>query len=120
MSAEDLEHLDALLAPEGGAAPAGAIQTLQQALTFDLRSRTRLGIFHRELGRRKIPSHIIRELERVALRRAVLRRRMTVLEQSRRLFHLWHVIHLPFTIVMFVILLIHVTVAFLFGYWWIL
>jgi hypothetical protein len=37
----------------------------------------------------------------------------------KQIFHYWHVVHLPFSVIMFVILLIHVAVTVAFGYTWI-
>jgi hypothetical protein len=69
--------------------------------------------------------HILRlrrdiEHRLVAMIRArhVLYRRILLLENVRRFFHYWHVIHVPFSIVMFLILFIHVGVAIAFGYLW--
>jgi len=41
------------------------------------------------------------------------------LDTMQRLFGYWHVVHLPFAIVMLIIMLIHVGVTVLFGYRWI-
>jgi hypothetical protein len=41
------------------------------------------------------------------------------LDKMQRLFGYWHVVHLPFAIVMLIIMLIHVGVTVLFGYRWI-
>ena len=60
-----------------------------------------------------------RSLRRLALRRLVLSRRIAFLQRFRQMFQYWHVVHLPFSIVMFVILLIHTAVAVTFGYTWI-
>lgn len=68
-------------------------------------------------------SHISREhalaLERGAGARAALLQRSVMLRQAGRLFHMWHVIHLPFTVIMFITLAAHVTVTVLLGYRWI-
>jgi hypothetical protein len=45
--------------------------------------------------------------------------RLTNLTITQKLFRYWHLFHLPFAIVMFVIMIIHIVVAFLFGYGWI-
>jgi hypothetical protein len=71
------------------------------------------------LHRRSVPKSYVREITRIANRRIVLRQRMLVLEKIRQIFHYWHVIHLPFSYVMLVILIIHVGVAVAFGYTWI-
>lgn len=63
-----------------------------------------------------------------AIRRGVLalvRTRLGLEQQSRlllpfqRLFSYWHILHLPLAIVLLIVTIIHVTVAFLFGYVWI-
>jgi len=51
--------------------------------------------------------------------RHLLHRRIQLLEQVRRFFHYWHVIHVPFSIIMFVILIVHVGVAVALGYMWV-
>lgn len=48
-----------------------------------------------------------------------LARRISQLETMQKLFRYWHVAHLPFAMTMFVIMLIHIAVAILFGYVWI-
>lgn len=49
----------------------------------------------------------------------VLQRRIGMLRTMQKFFKYWHIIHLPFAIVMFVIMFIHVVVTILFGYKWI-
>ncbi len=49
----------------------------------------------------------------------VIARRIALLRTSQKLFHLWHIFHLPFAITMFVIMIIHVAVTIAFGYKWI-
>jgi len=48
----------------------------------------------------------------------VLQRRIKILMSMQRLFKYWHVAHLPFAVIMFLILLVHVSVAVAFGYIW--
>jgi hypothetical protein len=50
----------------------------------------------------------------------VLSRRIGMLRTMQKFFKYWHIIHLPFAIVMFVIMFIHVIVTIVFGYRWIL
>ncbi len=45
--------------------------------------------------------------------------KITYLKTMQNLFKYWHVVHLPFAIVMLVIMLIHVVVTITFGYRWI-
>jgi len=48
-----------------------------------------------------------------------LDRRMERLEKMQKLFEYWHVIHMPFALVMLIIMMIHVAVTLVFGYRWI-
>lgn len=59
------------------------------------------------------------ELLKAAKSEIVIARRIALLRTSQKLFHLWHIFHLPFAIAMFVIMVIHVIVTIIFGYRWI-
>ena len=62
---------------------------------------------------------LTKDILRVANARVLLRQRILLLDKIKALFHYWHVVHLPFSLVMFAILLIHIGVAIAFGYTWI-
>jgi len=49
----------------------------------------------------------------------VLQRKIKLLKHMQNIFRYWHVAHLPFAIIMFVIMIIHIGVAVTFGYRWI-
>ncbi len=49
----------------------------------------------------------------------ILKRRIKLLKAMQKLLHHWHIFHLPFAIVMFIIMVIHVVVTITFGYRWI-
>jgi len=59
------------------------------------------------------------ELIQAAKNEIVIARRIAFLRTSQKLFHWWHMFHLPFAISMFVIMIVHVTVTIVFGYKWI-
>jgi len=59
------------------------------------------------------------ELIKAAKSEIVIARRIALLRTSQKLFHWWHIFHLPFAITMFVIMVIHVAVTIIFGYKWI-
>jgi hypothetical protein len=59
------------------------------------------------------------QLRDAARSRSSLLQKMTVFKQVERMFHYWHVIHLPFTVIMFLTLAAHVVVTILLGYRWI-
>jgi hypothetical protein len=58
-------------------------------------------------------------LKNAARSRAALMQKTLVLTQVGKLFHYWHAVHLPFTIIMFITLAAHVVAAVLLGYTWI-
>jgi len=60
------------------------------------------------------------ELERVvvlASKQAKLSKRILFMSQAQRIFHLWHVVHRPFSLSFAVFILIHVTVVVWLGYY---
>ena len=59
------------------------------------------------------------ELIKAAKSEIVIARRIALLRTSQKLFHWWHIFHLPFAITMFVIMIIHVVLTIIFGYKWI-
>jgi hypothetical protein len=86
----------------------------------DLTRRRRHRKIRRYLQRQSVDSRSIDEVARLAARQIILKRRIIFLEKIQHLFHYWHAVHLPFTIIMAVIFLVHVSVAIAFGYTWIL
>ena len=61
-----------------------------------------------------------RHILRLVRREISLNRRIDRLQLMQNLFKYWHVAHLPFALIMLVIMLVHVVVSFVFGYTWIL
>lgn len=63
----------------------------------------------------------LNEVRRInsAMEEASLERHIERLKKMQKLFTYWHVAHLPFAIIMLVIMLIHVGVTLAFGYRWI-
>ena len=60
-----------------------------------------------------------RRLHALAVRRLRLERRRAFLRQTESLFGYWHAIHKPFAILLFVMLAVHIGVAFWLGYAWV-
>jgi len=60
-----------------------------------------------------------RHFRRIFKSKITLTRRISQLTTMQKLFRYWHVAHLPFAMTMFVIMVIHIAVALLFGYVWI-
>jgi hypothetical protein len=116
LSADTIEHIDNLSGARTGTKEMGLVKTLWFLLVDDLiRSRAISSSIH-ALGLRRDAEH---KLASAFHARHVLHRRILLLEQVRKFFHYWHVIHIPFSIIMFVILFVHVGVAVAFGYLWV-
>jgi hypothetical protein len=114
----DLKKIDSLALPR----QQGSSSLLTLLLFFvvgDLTMRARLTKIVRHLHSHSVDAQTAHRVVAVASERIKLTRRIQFLEQLKHYFHYWHVIHLPFTVIMFIILFVHVGVAVVFGYTWI-
>lgn len=121
-----LRLLDSTLPPEAIARidafeldvlpPAGKRVSLAGVLLGDLKARVALGRLLRDLGRSGIGRELLSEASVLVAERAFLLRRTAYLNETKRLFGMWHVFHLPLVYVMFLIAVIHVVIALYFGY----
>ncbi|MFV0591276.1 MAG: hypothetical protein ACK5M7_07820 [Draconibacterium sp.] len=75
--------------------------------------------FKKELKRQKLKGKHLRSAVRIFKSKIILNRRIAWLSSMQNFLRYWHVAHLPFALVMLVIMIIHVIVAALFGYKWI-
>lgn len=99
----------------------GALVVLAGWLVSDLVMPFRLFALRRELAAHKgLDRGEFGRLIKLARKRAVLRRRMAFLRRAEKALHYWHVIHRPFALVMVIIMFVHITVSWLFGYRWVL
>lgn len=71
------------------------------------------------LTQKKLPRHESASLLKLVRHEITLNRRIERLVSMQTLFKYWHVAHLPFALVMLVIMLIHIAVTLVFGYRWI-
>jgi len=71
------------------------------------------------LKKNKLPDAEIKTILVLVKNDIKLNRRIEQLDTMQNLFKYWHVAHLPFALVMLVIMVIHVGVTILFGYRWI-
>lgn len=67
----------------------------------------------------KISKKEVWKVRKLILRERILIRKMKDLAKMQKLFNVWHYIHLPFSSIMLVIMIIHVCVTLFFGYKWI-
>ena len=72
-----------------------------------------------ELSASGMNKNNIKEIIETAKTKIVISRRIGWLKTMQKIFRYWHIVHLPFAIVMFVIMFIHVIITFTFGYKWI-
>lgn len=119
LGADVLRRIDAIASPPKDPARMSMTDTIRFFLVNDLTRRARLRSVFARLEQEGHHRHAVRALRRTAERRIILTRRIALLQQFRKIFHYWHVVHLPFSIIMVAILLIHVAVAIAFGYTWI-
>ncbi len=117
---ELLAQIDAIARPRRPVVDMSVLETLQFLVFSDLQRGSKLRAIARMFHSRNFPHAALKSFLSIASERLVLTRRIALLEKLRSLFTLWHVIHLPFSIIMLIIFLVHVGVAVAFGYRWIL
>ncbi|GIV30819.1 MAG: hypothetical protein KatS3mg029_0170 [Saprospiraceae bacterium] len=84
-----------------------------------IEEKKRLGTIRQVLREINVPSDVSKRVMRLFKQEFTLERRIRYLQQMHRLFKLWHVVHLPFALIMLVIVIIHVIVTVLMGAHWI-
>jgi hypothetical protein len=71
------------------------------------------------LRHNKLPRVEYKKILSLVKQEITINRRIERLDTMQSLFKYWHVLHLPFALVMLIIMVIHVVVTFVFGYRWI-
>ena len=59
-----------------------------------------------------------RKLIALVVKRHMIHHKAKLMQETLKLLHYWHLVHQPFVIIMFLVLLIHVCVAIRMGYTW--
>jgi len=75
--------------------------------------------FRRELKQQKLSKHNYKKVVQIFKSKLILNRRIAWLSTMQNMLRYWHVAHLPFALIMLVIMIVHIIVAVLFGYKWI-
>lgn len=82
-------------------------------------SKQNLSLIKRKLKQKSIPkkerSHIIKMVKN----EMSLAKKISRLQMMQRLFKYWHVAHLPFALIMLIVVVLHVGITLAFGYKWI-
>jgi len=81
--------------------------------------RTVLKNLRNELRSQAVPQKKASEIIQTFRDQLTLKKRIERLVSMQKLFAYWHVAHLPFALIMLVVMIIHVVVAVTFGYKWI-
>ncbi|RMH64407.1 MAG: hypothetical protein D6677_04945 [Calditrichaeota bacterium] len=89
-----------------------ALADIKRLFTFKKVKRTLM-------RRHKISKNEAVEFLNMVTEKALLERRKRIWERVHTLFHYWHVFHKPFAIIMYLIMIIHVSVSVWLGYTWI-
>jgi hypothetical protein len=113
-----LRTIDAMALPSRPASKMSLSEVLNFFLIQSFKRRKKLRRAYHELEH-SVDRHALRNVHRLVRRRITYLRRIAFLGQFRQMFYYWHVVHLPFAIIMFVIMFIHVGVAVALGYTWI-
>jgi hypothetical protein len=100
-------------------APRGFLPALALAVRWDIKGRSDASTVRRALQSTEMDTETRGAVLGLVRQRRKLEQQVLLMAPFRRLFHYWHVFHIPLAIVMSLILLVHVTVAILFGYTWI-
>ncbi len=84
-----------------------------------METRRKISEINKYLNKKNIPRKERKEILKISKSKLLLSRKILLLKTTQKLFGYWHVFHLPFAIVMLVIMVVHVGVAVTFGYRWI-
>jgi hypothetical protein len=84
-----------------------------------VQQRRAIRIIRSEMKVQNLPSDKMKEVLTLFRNQISLKNRIGRLHTMQELFKYWHVAHLPFALVMLVIMIIHVVVSLTFGYKWI-
>lgn len=73
----------------------------------------------KDLSYNNVAAQNRRDIIKITKNKLTLERKIMLLRSMQNIFRYWHIFHLPFAIVMLVIMLVHVGVTIAFGYKWI-
>jgi len=81
--------------------------------------RKTMGLVRKNLRESQLSRGEVRKVLGLVKNELALNNRLGRLQTMKKLFQYWHVAHLPFAVIMLVIMVIHVGVTLAFGYKWI-
>ena len=96
----------------------GLVGAFLFALRSDLRRRARSRQVRSLLADAGVPTAFRGSAASLIRKQVQLEQQMALLRPFQRLFRYWHLLHLPLSMVMAAIVVLHIAVAILFGYTW--
>jgi hypothetical protein len=97
-----------------------SLEEIVEATEKHYRSRSGIRLTRRILKKNRVPRADRAGVMKLVRKEISLNRRIDRLQLMQNLFKYWHVAHLPFALIMLVIMAVHVATSIVFGYTWIL
>ena len=119
LSPQALDAIDAVSTLQPSARPRSVPRAIIALLRDDIKRASRLRAMKHLLMRENLPVDRVQHVVSIARSKSLLIRKIAFFDTARALFQYWHVIHLPFSIIMFIILVVHVALTVSLGYTWI-
>jgi hypothetical protein len=85
----------------------------------DIENRKKLGYLRKVLNRGDLPKEDRKSILKMVKHEIKLTKKIARLKRMQNLFKYWHVAHMPFAVIMLIVVVIHVAVTVAFGYKWI-
>ena len=82
-------------------------------------NRKKLGFLKKVLSRKDLPKTDRKAIIKLVKQEISLSKKIHRLQRMQKLFKYWHVFHMPFALIMLIVVVIHVAVTVAFGYKWI-
>lgn len=114
-----IKHIDMLTQPFNAGERTTFFRTLPKLMWHDFRRYLKIHRAIKKLSLQAVSHEQLFRIRHLFLERSKIQRQIQTLVTTQKLFRYWHIIHMPFSIIMGVILIAHIIVAFLFGYTWI-
>lgn len=96
-----------------------SLAEIVEATEKHYRSRSGIRLTRRALKKNRVSRSDRSRVMKLVRREISLNRRIDRLQLMQDLFRYWHVAHLPFALIMLLIMLVHVATSIVFGYTWI-
>jgi hypothetical protein len=115
----DDANISTILASANRHAPMAGQNLIGGIVKQYFEDKSSLRTLKQELRRNKLAPKDVRKVSRIFINELSLNNRIERLQVMQKLFKYWHVAHLPFALIMLVIVILHTAVAFVLGYYWI-